>query len=207
MTEQINEQISAFIDDELSEEESAFLVRRFERNSQAHAQALRYTLIGAALRGELPHPDPLILRRRIAAALDGTAPAPVRVPPRWHSRLARPAIGVGIAASVAVAAIFGLRAINEAREASDVSGPMQVREVVAESPSYIVPPDTSEPRVITPPVRLTNYLMHHGEYASGLSRTLVHSNVVTASDLPPIPVVLPSAAPVAVEATVTVPER
>jgi sigma-E factor negative regulatory protein RseA len=185
MTEQINEQISAFIDDELSEEESTFLVRRFERNSEAHAQALRYTLIGAALRGELPQPDPGILRRRIAAGLGGTVPVAVRAPQRWHARFARPAIGFGIAASVAVAAIFGLRTINDARVAPDsVAGPspVQARQVITELPSYTVPPDVSEPRATTPPIRLTNYLMHHGEYASGLNRTLVHSNVVSGPD-------------------------
>jgi hypothetical protein len=35
MTEQINDQISAFIDDELSADESALLVRRFERDPDA----------------------------------------------------------------------------------------------------------------------------------------------------------------------------
>ena len=32
MTEQINDQISAFIDDELPDQESTFLLRRFERD-------------------------------------------------------------------------------------------------------------------------------------------------------------------------------
>ena len=41
MTEQINDQISAFIDDELSPEESALLVRRFERDARARGQATR----------------------------------------------------------------------------------------------------------------------------------------------------------------------
>jgi hypothetical protein len=45
--------------------------------------------------------------------------------------------------------------------------------------SYVVPPDTDAPRLAYPTVRLTNYMMQHGEYASRLSRTSVHSNVVT----------------------------
>ena len=39
--------------------------------------------------------------------------------------------------------------------------------------------------MIAPQIRLTNYLVHHGEYASRLSRTSVHSNVVGASE--PLP--------------------
>jgi hypothetical protein len=36
--------------------------------------------------------------------------------------------------------------------------------------------------------------MHHGEYASRLSRTSVHSNVVGASDRLPEPVIRPASA-------------
>jgi negative regulator of sigma E activity len=71
MTDQINDQISAFIDDELSDEESAFLLRRFERDPDARDQAVRYTMIGSALRGELLGPDHAVLRRRIAVAMTG----------------------------------------------------------------------------------------------------------------------------------------
>ena len=114
MTEQINDQISAFIDDELSAEESALLVRRFERDPNARAQVLRYTMIGAALRGEVLEPHSSALRRRIAAALDGAVPAAERPAPRWSARYARPLLGFGIAAAVAVAAIGTLRLVNEA---------------------------------------------------------------------------------------------
>src|SRR5262245_59216582 len=117
MTDQINDQISAFIDDELSDEESAFLLRRFERDPDARNQAVRYTMIGSALRGELLGPDHSVLRRRIAVSLTGQAlPAAARAAtPNWTARYMRPLLGVGIAASVAVAAIVGLRQLNDAR--------------------------------------------------------------------------------------------
>ena len=80
MTEQINDQISAFIDNELSADESALLVRRFERDTEARARAMRYTFIGASLRGELLEPHPSVLRQRISAALSGsTAPSVAKV--------------------------------------------------------------------------------------------------------------------------------
>jgi negative regulator of sigma E activity len=192
MTEQINDQISAFIDDELSEGESAMLVRRFEREPEARAQALRYTLIGSALRGELLEPHPAVLRQRIAAALAGVPPAVARAPApaRWSARVARPLLGFGIAATVAVAAIGLLRAVNEAEPTANrtaaapvpVAAPLQARDAAA--PSYVVPPEVAEGRVMTPPIRLTNYLMHHMEYASRLSRTSVRSNVVSAATEP-----------------------
>jgi negative regulator of sigma E activity len=188
MTDQINDQISAFIDDELSDEESAFLLRRFERDSDARNLAVRYTMIGSALRGELLGPDTAILRRRVSLALTG-APLTAARPPvsRWHARYARPLIGVGIAASVAIAAIGGLRLLNDARMADGAgltASTPEPREVIAAPASYVVPQEVSDAPVVLPAIRLTNYLVHHGEYASGLSRTSVHSNVVGAVEGP-----------------------
>ena len=179
MTEQINDQISAFIDNELSADESALLVRRFERDSEARARAMRYTLIGSALRGELLEPHPSVLRQRVAAALSGIAPSAAKPRERWTERLARPLLGFGIAATVAVVAIGALRSLNEASIASNVAAPITASELPTRD-SYVVPTDTDESRVGAP-IRLTNYLMHHGEYASGLTRTSVNSNVVGAA--------------------------
>ncbi len=186
MTEQINDQISAFIDNELSADESALLVRRFERDTEARARAMRYTLIGASLRGELLEPHPSVLRRRIAAALSGATPNVAKVRERWSERFARPLLGVGIAATVAVVAIGALRFVNEASAPGVAAGgstQLQTRDAVA--PSYVVPPATDEQSRVGAPIRLTNYLMHHGEFASGLTRTSVNSNVVGA-ELEPV---------------------
>ena len=57
--------------------------------------------------------------------------------------------------------------------------PLQTRDAVV-APSYVVPQDTDQSRTVAP-IRLTNYLMHHGEFASGLTRTSVNSNVVGAA--------------------------
>jgi sigma-E factor negative regulatory protein RseA len=200
MTEQINDQISAFIDNELSADESALLVRRFERDTDARARAMRYTLIGASLRGELLEPHPSVLRQRVAAALSGAAPSAPKARERWSDRWARPLLGVGIAATVAVVAVGGLRSLNEASLAPGVVIPisstsLQTRDVVV--PTYVVPPNIDESRVAAP-IRLTNYLMHHGEFASGLTRTSVNSNVVGA-ELQPVALDAAVAKPVVVE--------
>ena len=40
---------------------------------------------------------------------------------------------------------------------------------------------------VVPPIRLTNYLMRHGEYASGLGRQSIHSIVVGQDESPERP--------------------
>jgi sigma-E factor negative regulatory protein RseA len=197
MTEKIYDQISAFIDDELSGEESAFLVRRLERDAGAHSQAARYTLIGCALRGELHHPDHDLLRRRVQSALLGAAPSLASRPrPSRRLQYVRPVIGVGIAASVALAAVVGLRSLNQGSPSSPALSaapavvssaaptPVVAQQQWTEPPSYVVPQDVREGSGNQPmsPIRLTNYLVRHGEYASGLSRTSVHSAVVGAAE-------------------------
>jgi len=187
MTDQINDQISAFIDNELSADESALLVRRFERDTEARTRAMRYTLIGASLRGELLEPHPSVLRQRVAAALSGgAAPSNPKPRERWSDRWARPLLGVGIAATVAIVAVGTLRSLNEAAFAPSnttsltTAVPLQVSDPV-NGPSYVVPQDSDpeQSRTEVAP-RLANYLMHHGEFASGLTRTSVNSNVVGA---------------------------
>ena len=184
MTDQINDQISAFIDNELSADESALLVRRFERDPEARARAMRYTLIGAAMRGELLDPHPTVLRHRVAAALAGAAPSTARVRARWSERLTRPLLGLGIAAAVAIVAIGSLRVLNDESFAPGAgapgAAPLQTNASTPE-PSYVVPQEVDEARVVTPPTLLTNYLIVHGEYASGLTRNTVNSNVVGAA--------------------------
>src|SRR5688572_28086195 len=183
MTDQISDQISAFIDNELSADESALLVRRFERDSDARARAMRYTLIGASLRGELLEPHPSVLRQRIASALSGNTtgntPSAPKAREPWTDRWARPLLGVGIAAAVAVVAIGTLRSLNEASVAPSglpFAGAVPV-QASDRAVDYVVPQVTSDERV-DGSIRLTNYLMHHGEFASGLTRTSVNSNVL-----------------------------
>ena len=136
-------------------------------------------------------PDPQILRRRVNEALSGAAPQvrPAAVahaaPARSSARWANPAFGLGIAATVAVAALFTIRTVNQVGGDADVAQSLQAT-APAEASSYVVPANTQDSLVVTqPPIRLTNYLMHHGEYASRLTRTSVHSNVVGAVGMAP----------------------
>ena len=186
MTEQIQDQISAFADDELSVEECEFLVRRMERDPGFRQKALSYATIGAALRGEIFASDPNVLRRRVQKEL-GVVPVPVRhglgqaVVPRGF---ARSALGFGIAATVAVVALLTLSNLNqnttqgEGLLASDVSV-----VPVAERADFGLPQEVSidaQPvhQPLAAPIRLTNYLVTHGEYVQGFGRTSIHTDVV-----------------------------
>lgn len=182
MSEQIHEQISAFLDDELSAEESAFLVRRLASDALARQQTIRYVTIGSVMREEAILSNSSLLRDRIHAVLDGVSinqsvPRPqLRSSAQWTRRLT----AAGVAAGVAVISVLGLRALND-----DVSEPAGVRSATitpvgwTEPDSYVVPGDTSlSSGVVAPPIRLTNYLMQHGNYASTLNRTSVNSNII-----------------------------
>ena len=189
MSEQIQDQMSAFTDDELSPEECAFLVRRLERDPGTRDKVLRYSIIGAALRGELPNPDPDVLRRSVRAELDGVRPLESSGDStKVQRRYFLPAAGLGIAASVALAALATLYAINSPM---DPAGPeAQVAGVPTgvvgqgNPPSYVVPSEAAGPLTLgdslsPPPIRLTNYLITHGQYAPGIRRTSIHTNVIS----------------------------
>lgn len=187
MTDEIREQISVFIDDELSAEECEFFVRRLQRDPGSRGHYLKYQLIGAAIRGELGQSDQVgELRRRLRAALDGTGAQTLAAPEARTrtalSRLLKPVLGVGIAAGVTVVAVLGLRlssGLSGISAAGVQSLPLDARLELLEPPSYVVPLPSPRAPLITPPIRLTNYLMHHGGVSSYLNRTSVHSNVVS----------------------------
>ena len=102
MSEQIREQVSAFLDGELPNTETELLLKRLTRDGELRESFGRYALIGEALRGAGSH----ILTRGFAArvnlAIDGE---PAQVPGHVHqaraSRWWRPLAGVTVAAGVA----------------------------------------------------------------------------------------------------------
>lgn len=193
MAEQIQDQISAFTDDELTPEECEFLVRRLERDPESREKVLRYAVIGAALRGELVGPDPDVLRSRLRQTLEGVSLAErtVTESPGLATRVIRPVLGAGIAAGVAA---LGLLALNNASQMSPGDGaPVVVAEQATagdpnnQAPSYIVPQDDTTAlgvaeQIIQPPILLTNYLVRHGEYTFGIGRQSIHSNVVSGQE-------------------------
>lgn len=222
---QRDSQLSAMYDDELPAAECELLARRLARDAALRKQWGRYALIGAALRSDRGVRLDDSVPRRVAGAIAGDA-AEVSVEPLADAtmrngsgnqqgaaaraapvRWLRPAAGVGIAASVAAAAVFLLRAeapmqATEPQIATaavsvpaslvaDARNPVVVGQTSAEA---IEPRDNGEPvRYVTPQVnasvasalvpsaQLANYVVAHSEVSGPLSRRIVLSGLV-ASD-------------------------
>lgn len=183
----IDEQLSAWLDDELPAAELELLASRLARSPEQRARVARYGLIGSTLRGgpagaRSAGLAALQISARVNAALDETAiSAPVAVP-RPAARLLPYAAAAGVAL-VALALVPLLRPAQE-------SGGMLTAGVAAQSairPATMTPARAQSlvtDRVGTPgqpslsPRRLTSYLVYHGEYSGMLSAKLTDSHIV-----------------------------
>jgi sigma-E factor negative regulatory protein RseA len=212
MSEQIREQVSAFLDGELPDTETELLLKRLTRDGELRESFGRYALIGEALRGA----GSQILTRgfasRVNLAIDGEpaqtpAHAQLSREPRWW----RPIAGVTVAAGVAAVAIAALqqRAISPRLSgapmtAQNVSAPLKAAAPSQlplqsgggprEALSYTVPAASTDVPSAIAPARLTNYVFAHSKYSSGLGQRGVLADLLIEDDEPaPIPV--PRAAP------------
>ncbi|MGI9272905.1 MAG: sigma-E factor negative regulatory protein [Woeseiaceae bacterium] len=139
MNEGIKMQISAFVDGELPEAEAQLLLRRLSQDVELRQQAAEYFAIGRALRGQQSIAAAGDLRGRISAAIDDRSIEEefddIEPPGR---RYARPLTGFAIAATVAIAAIFGLQQLSMTPAAGINSSTPAIVEGPAEE-SYTVP--------------------------------------------------------------------
>ena len=109
MNDALRMQISAFVDGELPENENELLLRRLSQDAALRQQVAQYMQIGRLMRRDHEVPGMRELRDRIAVSLGEEPvqhPVATEVP---ASRFTRPAVGVAIAASVAVMALLGIR--------------------------------------------------------------------------------------------------
>jgi len=174
MTESIQDQISAFIDGELAADETEFLLRRLSHDREARRQLKSYLAIGAVVRGDLIGDRAVDLSDSVSAAMDGTGvQEEASIPARAWWRIAKPIAGVAIAASVALAALFLVRAPEvPSVPVAKVAAP------AVEAEAYVVPTVQEQNAIVRPQLRLTNYLVSHGQYTSSLGRQLINSSVV-----------------------------
>jgi sigma-E factor negative regulatory protein RseA len=198
MSEQIREQVSAFLDGELPNTETELLLKRLTRDGELRESFGRYALIGEALRGAGSHILTRGFASRVNLAIDGE---PVQVPGHAHqaraSRWWRPLAGVTVAAGVATVAIVALqqRAISPglrsqvpqsvvAAQNASVQGGGGAREAL----SYTVPATTDAPAAVSP-ARLTNYVFAHSKYSLGLGQRGVLADLLIEDDeLQPAPI-------------------
>lgn len=186
-TRLVDEQLSAWLDDELPAPELELLASRLERSPEHRARLARYSLIGSTLRGgHAGGPSvglaALQISARVAATLDATdkpaVPAAVRPAPRLLPYAA--AAGVAL---VAVALVPLLRPVTGQGPAPVASvavqpalspgalQPVRAQSLVADRVAVSGRPSLS-------PRRLTSYLVYHGEYSGMLSAKLTDSHIV-----------------------------
>jgi len=100
-------QLSAMVDDELELPDLDLALRRLSRDHELQARWERYYLIGNAMQSHLPDAFDLDFAARIRQAVDAEPlPRSAAKPlPAWY----KPVTGFGLAASVALVALFGLK--------------------------------------------------------------------------------------------------
>jgi sigma-E factor negative regulatory protein RseA len=127
MNDALKMQISAFIDGELPENEAELLLRRLNQDAAMRQQVAQYLAIGRHMRRDHELPGMSELRGRIANAMGEELLPPALASSERTSRFVRPALGVALAASVAVLALVGLRQSilpNETGPVTEAAAPM-----------------------------------------------------------------------------------
>src|SRR4051812_30675292 len=108
--ENVQSQLSAFVDNELPQDETQLLVRRLSRDPGLQQSLNRYLLIGEALRSPKQAPVSRNLSTRVAAAIEQyTGPNDEAVDViklvKPKANWAKTALGMSLAASVAAIAM------------------------------------------------------------------------------------------------------
>jgi sigma-E factor negative regulatory protein RseA len=185
MSEQIREQVSAFLDGELPSSETELLLKRLTRDAELRESFGRYALIGESLRGSSRVPLTRGFAARVNCAIDGEPAAATLAAvhgnrPRWW----RPIAGAAVAASVAAVAVLALqqRADAPAMRAALPATAQNRTAVPKEAISYTVPAALPEAPAVMPAARLTNYVFAHSQYSSVLGRRNVLSGLLADAD-------------------------
>jgi sigma-E factor negative regulatory protein RseA len=174
MSEQIREQVSAFLDGELPASETELLLKRLTRDAELRESFGRFTLIGESLRGATRVPLTRGFAGRVNSAIDGE-PATANFaavnanPARWW----RPIAGAAVAAGVAAVAVVAL-------QQRAVAPTLQM--AAREPSSYTTPVASSGAPTALPAARLTNYIFAHSRYSSVLGQSNVLSGLLADGD-------------------------
>ncbi len=203
MSEQIREQISAFLDGELPGAESELLLKRMLRDKQLRDGFGRYALIGEAMRATKQSPLTRDFSGAINSAIDADQSGPAVKSPvsgssrRWWRTLA----GAGIAASVAIVGVIALQqrttttigaapviTARSAPQAASAPLPAPVAQPVLarnrEDISYTTPKASATAANVIPGAQLTSYVFAHSQYPSLLGQRDVMTDLIVDVDQP-----------------------
>lgn len=206
MTDSIHEQLSAFLDGELSTAESELLLKRVERDPELSSRLKRHMLVGDALRATQAEGPSRAFASRVASAINAES-LPGRA--RWvANQWLKPVAGGAIAAGVAAMVLVSLQqsTISPGTEGNQIAAvdsvvtqlaeaeaPIYLVEALPELPAGVVSGamnDTGADRYVVPVtggnrVRPPIQVIGHGQLAnyvvahSEYSTLLGHRNVLT----------------------------
>jgi sigma-E factor negative regulatory protein RseA len=199
MTEAIREQLSAFVDGELSPVEAELLLKRVDRDPALRATLDSYLLLGAAIRSETTGAPSRDFAARVAKAVDAEQSGTTKVL-SWATRLTRRPDGrrksmwMAVGGSVVAASVVALAILITPHVSQNVpNSPETMAATNSAANSVISNAQTTadEPTVIPADVvrasqlrqqvenewssqrdstRLASYVVAHSQYASPLSR-------------------------------------
>lgn len=175
MNDALNEQISAFVDGELSEPETELLLRRLAQDRSLRDAVGRYMEIGRQLRREPEVPGVASLRGRIEQALDGHDTGRIESDRPGVTRYFKPVAGFAVAASVTIVALIGFQ-----QGGDSPIGPANTTQAVAESSdiAYTVP-SIADFEQTDPSSALARFYLKHGATTSAMGSNDVNSRLVS----------------------------
>lgn len=157
MNDALKMQISAFVDGELTENESELLLRRLSQDATMRQLVAEYLEIGRMLRRDREVPGMLRLREQLAGLL-GNETQPERIrKPVVGSRFMTPASGIAVAATVAAVALFGLGQVG-----APVDNALQDALAIDLAPAY-TEPTVEQVFANQPTQRLLDLRRRHGD--------------------------------------------
>lgn len=178
MTEEIQEQISAFIDGELPNAEGELLVRRLATDASLREEAARQMRLSQAIRGEASVADTGFSARVLAAIHDEPtledAAAPTAVAPPRSPGWMRMAAGSGIVAGVAAIALLALPDAVESPTVEAQTAGVETADTAglpdaAEPFEYTVPTNASDSGLVSANPELAAYYLKHSVTAPSLA--------------------------------------
>jgi sigma-E factor negative regulatory protein RseA len=185
MSEQIREQVSAFLDGELPNSETELLLKRLTRDEELRESFGRYALIGESLRGGTSARLSHGFHARVNRAIDGEPQvANIQIPSARLQHWWRPFAGAAVAAGVAAVAVLALqqRAVAPTMPAPPMTAQNGDAGRPKEALSYTVPATVADAPSAMPAARLTNYVFAHSKYSSVLGQSNVLSELLTDTD-------------------------
>ena len=161
MSDEIREQLSALVDDELDEVERPLLLGRLQRDTEHREILGRYQLISEVMRGA-GQVATLGIADRVKRALEQDAALQVDEPKSGGLSWLKPIAGLAVAASVAVVAVLAVTSVREpaVETAPRVASTQNIAPVTRGSEGLW---ERIEPRIDK---RMAAYLVNHNEYAA-----------------------------------------